>query len=153
MYLSSLISKMKSISWHTYAHSHPNSGPKWTRKSPKRHCFLLKNVPFEVFLRWRRSLLCQLLVYILTIYAKHLLFRFWSGGILMLIAILTGVHTYAYCHPYRGSKWTHNSLKKQSDFAKKHCFWGFMSEMKVTCMPNICLIFWLFILNSFFFSF
>ena len=61
------------------------------QNKPERYCFLLKNVPFEAFLRWRRSLLCQLFVYILTIYAKCLLFQFLSGSILMLIAILTWV--------------------------------------------------------------
>ena len=60
-------------------------------------------------------------------------------------------HTYAHRHPYRGS--THKSLKKQSDFAKKNIFFGgFISKVKVTCMPNFCLIFWVFILNAIFYS-
>ena len=138
--------------WHTYAHSHPNWGSKWSPKKqsyvkknfflwlyfrdeghlyakclfdiftiyPKCHrfnffsrgihmyipiltgvqngrishlndsVFLLNNVLFEASFPWWRSLVCQLLVYIPTIYPKCHLFQFFSRGIRMYIPILTG---------------------------------------------------------------
>ena len=62
----------------------------------------------KLFFPDERHLYANCLFYILTIYAKCLLFQFVSGGILMHIAILTGVQN--------GST---GLLKKQSDFAKK----------------------------------
>ena len=66
--------------------------------------------------------------------------------------VLKSLHTYAHSHLIRGSKWTHNSLKKQSYFSKKCSLWRFISEMKVTCMLYFCWIFWLLIIIVIFFS-
>ena len=44
------------------------------------------------------------------------------------------------------------SLQKTVLFSKKSSVWGFISEIKVICMPNTCSTFWLFILNAIFFS-
>ena len=64
-------------------------------------------------------------------------------------SILYSWHTYAHRHPKRGSKWTHESPKKQSYFAKKCYFWSLFSRMKVTCMPIVCFMCSPFVLNAY----
>ena len=80
--------------------------------------------------------------YILNIYPKCLLFQFLSGGIRIHIPILTGIENGRTC-----------LQKKQSYFAKKRCFWGFMSEMEATWIPLSWIFFLLLLVNAFYFSF
>ena len=110
------------------------------------------------------------LFYILTIYLKCLLFKFFTDDIRIHIPILTGVQNghrslwkqsyFAKKRPSRGFISEMNATciptfitkKNVFFFAKNRFFWGFIFVMKFTCMPSACLIFWLFIINGIVFT-
>ena len=89
---------------------------------------LLKNVLFEAFFPCGDHLYANCLFYVPTIYPKAIFFSF---------LVVAYVSTFPY---YQGFKMGAKSPKKQSYFAKKRSFRGFISEMKVTCIPSFCLI-------------
>ena len=60
-YLSSKPSFSVLQSWHTYVHSHPNRGSKWTYKSPKKQSSVKKKVFSAAFFPWWRSLVCLMI--------------------------------------------------------------------------------------------
>ena len=69
-------------------------GKKWSY-------FGKKSLFEDYFLRWW-SLVCQCLFYILV----------FSRALYSLFSFLKLWHTYPHCHLNRGSKWTHQKLKK-----------------------------------------
>ena len=86
-------------------------------------------------------LFANCLFYFISFCFKCFLFQFLSRSICMHIPILTVVQNGRI------------RLRKNSHILLKNVlFQAFFSEMKFTCMPNFCLIFWLFILNAIFFS-
>ena len=110
------------------------------QNEPESHrndsAFLLKNVLFlKLLFHNEGHLYANFLFYILTIYRKYFLFQFLCCAIRRHIPILTGFQNQCRSH--------------QTDCfsAEKRSFYGFISVMKVTCMPNVCSIFWPFTLN------
>ena len=125
-----------------YAHPHHNRCSKWMYKSPKNSPVLLKNLLFEALFPWWRSFVFQMLIryfgYLSSIpYSSF--FKSW--------------HTYTNFHSNKSSKWMLKSSKRECSFAKKCSLWRYFSVMKVTCMPIVCFIFWVFTVSVFFFSF
>ena len=94
---------LNSLVMATYEHCHPNRFLKWTHKSPKNSHIFLRNVLFEAYFPRLMSLVCQLLVFILTIYCKYLLFQFLRCCIRINLLIIP-IH-------YSGSKITYHQLK------------------------------------------
>ena len=62
------------------------------------------------------------------------------------------LRSYAQSHPNRGSKWTHQELKKWSCLAKKSPFWNLIHKLKLNFMPVALLIFQQFRANTSFLS-
>ena len=77
--------------WHTYGHSHPNRGSKWTCKSLKKQSYVKKKLFLLLYFRDEGHLYAKCLFDILTTYPKCHRFNFFSRGIHMYISILTGV--------------------------------------------------------------
>ena len=92
--------------------------------------FLLKNFFLKLLFHEEGHLLANFLFYILTICRKYFLFQFLSCTIHRHIPILTGVQNGRISLP-----------KNNLMLVKKHSFCGFISVMKVTCMPNGCSMF------------
>ena len=74
-------------------------------------------------------------------YVKCILFQFLTRAKVMHISILTGAQNRSI-----------NRRKNSHILFRNVLFWSFVSEMKVTCMPIACFIYYLFILNAFSFS-
>ena len=106
----------------------------------KKSHILLNFLVEALFPRWR------------SLVPQHFLWYFDYLFKMPSFSVLYSWHMYENSHPNRDSKWMHKSLNEQSNFAKKRSSQGFISEMKVTCIPTFCLIFCLFILNTTFFS-
>ena len=138
MDLSSLISKTKSISWHTYAHSHCNRGSKCTHNLRKNSHILLKTFFLRLSFPDEGRLYAKFLFDIFTIYPKCHLFQFFSRGIRLHIPILTVVQNEPKIH------------RKDIVF----CWKMFLSKLFYVeeghFYANCLFIFLLFMLNTFF---
>ena len=75
---------------------------------------------------------------ILTLCRKCLLFQFRIRSISIRISILTEVQKDTL------------ATKKMVIFSQKTYFWSLIFNIKVTCMPIACFIFWVFFVNAFF---
>ena len=98
------------------------------------YCILIKECfVLCLFFEMKSLVYAKYLFYILTFYRKFFLFQFFSRGVRMHILILTGVQ--------KG----HNSNQKMY-------FWSLISNVKVTCMQIVLLVFLLFNVYPLFFS-
>ena len=100
------------LEWlHTYAHSYPNRGSKWTHKSLKKQShFSKKRFFLRLYFRDKGHLYTKFLLDILTIDPKCHLFQFFSRDMRMYIPILTGVQNRRI------------NLRKNSVILLKNCF-------------------------------
>ena len=77
--------------WHTFPHSHPNSGSKGHITWLKNGHIFLKNVLLTLNFQGESHLYANCLCYIFSISLTCLLFKFLSRVICLHIPILTGV--------------------------------------------------------------
>ena len=96
------------MSWHMYAHSHPNRGSKRMYSVWENGQILLKNVLLKLNFLDGSHLYGNCVFYILTIYHRCLFF-----------SVLRLWHTHTHLHPNKGSKRTYLQLKTGSYFAIK----------------------------------
>lgn len=96
------------------------------------HIFI-KNVHLKINFQDDGHLDDNLLIYIVTVYSECILLQLFSRGMRI-----------QFCHPNRGSKWTHYLPKNNHMFFLKLIF-----KMKVICMPTVCFIFSPFALNAY----